>query len=313
MNDAAPYFHDLAEGPKSAHAVWLRTADGIRIRAAIWPGPAAAKGTVFLLPGRTEYVEKYGRTAGDLAERGYAMVSIDWRGQGLANRALSDPMAGHVTDFAEYQTDLAAVIGHAEAASLPKPWYLMAHSMGGCIGLRTLTGRHPFHAAAFSAPMWGILMAAWMRPVAIALSTASRWFSFDDRYAPGTKPSTYVLEQPFAGNTLTTDAEMWDYMRRQAQAHPELTLGGPSLGWLKAALSECSALALLPSPNFPTLTALGTAEKIVDTGPIHARMAMWPKGRLAMFPGAEHEVLMERSAHRTQFVDEAVALFSANR
>ena len=39
--------------------------------------------------------------------------------------------------------------------------------------------------------MWGILIAAWMRPLAVALSTASRWFSFDSRYAPGTGSKTY--------------------------------------------------------------------------------------------------------------------------
>ncbi len=313
MSGDAPYFHDIAEGPGGVRAFWLRTSDGVRIRSAIWPAPGAAKGTVFLLPGRTEYSEKYGRTAGDLAARGYAMVSVDWRGQGLADRPAHEPMVGHVGDFAEYQADLAAVIGLAHAQGLPEPWYLMAHSMGGAIALRCLMGDHPFKAAAFSAPMWGILMAAWMRPVAQALSTASRWFSFDDRFVPGTKARTYVLEQAFAGNTLTTDAEMWDYMRRQAQAHPELSLGGPSLGWLKAALVECAQLSGMPAPDFPVMTALGTAEKIVDVGPVHARMASWAKGRLALYPGAEHEVLMERAATRGRFVDEAADLFAAHR
>ena len=305
----APFFHDLAEGPATAHAVWLTASDGVNLRAGIWPAPGTAKGTVFLLPGRTEYLEKYGRAAADLAQRGYGMVSIDWRGQGLSARALPDPMAGHVGDFAEYQRDMAAVIAMAGTMDLPRPWHLMAHSMGGCIALRHLMTAHPFQSAAFSAPMWGILMAAWMRPFAVALSTASRWFSFDGRYAPGTKPRTYVLDQGFAGNTLTSDPQMWDYMRRQAQAHPELTLGGPSLGWLKAALGECQALAQMPSPDLPVITALGTAEKIVDVGPVHARMAAWPKGKLSLYTGAEHEVMMERPATRSRFFDQAADLF----
>ncbi len=309
----APFFHDVAEGPDSAHAVWLTTSDGAKLRAGIWPAPQDAKGTVFLLPGRTEYIEKYGRAAADLALRGYGMVSIDWRGQGLSARALPDPMAGHVGDFAEYQLDLAALIAMAGTMDMPRPWHLLAHSMGGCIALRHLMTAHPFQTAAFSAPMWGILMAAWMRPFAVALSTASRWFSFDDRYAPGTKPRTYVLEQGFAGNTLTSDPQMWDYMHRQALAHPDLTLGGPSLGWLKAALSECQDLAQMPSPDLPVITALGTAEKIVDIGPIHARMAAWPRGKLSLYSGAEHEVLMERPATRTRFFDQAADLFAAKR
>ncbi len=309
---AAPLYTDASDAPAGGRAQWLTTADGLRIRVAVW-NAAGPQGTVLLLPGRTEYVEKYGRAAGDLAQRGFATLCIDWRGQGLSPRPLADPMTGHVAAFSDYQTDLAAMLAFARAQGLPEPYYMMAHSMGGCIGLRALIGGLPVAAAAFSAPMWGILMATWMRPVATAISAAARWFAFDGRYAPGTGPSTYVVDSPFVGNTLTTDAEMWDYMRRQALAHPELSLGGPSLGWLNTALAECHALSLLPSPDYPTLCALGTAEKIVDVGPVHARMAAWPRGRLDLYPGSEHEVMMERSALRGRFFDDAAALFGQHR
>lgn len=308
----APLYNDLADGPADGRAVWLTAADGVRIRVAVWNSPAP-RGTVLLLPGRTEYVEKYGRTATMLADAGYATLSVDWRGQGLADRALPDRMVGHVGDFAEYQADMDAVLAYAAAASLPQPYYLLAHSMGGCIGLRSLLRGVPVRAAAFSAPMWGILMADWLRPVATVLSTASRWFSFDHRYAPGTNGSTYVLQVPFVGNMLTTDADMWDYMRAQALAHPELSLGGPSYGWLKAALDECADLARQACPPYPTICALGNQERIVDVRPIHARMPNWPKGRLDLYAGSEHEVLMERPATRAAFVASAVALFEANR
>jgi lysophospholipase len=309
---SAPLYDKAADGPEGGQAFWLSAADGVRLRVGFWTHPGA-KGTVLLLPGRTEYIEKYGRAATDLRARGYATLVIDWRGQGLADRPLDDKMSGHVGDFAEYQLDFDEMVGFARAKGLPEPYYLMAHSMGGCIGLRALMRGAPVKAAAFSAPMWGILIAAWMRPMAVALSTASRWFHFDDRYAPGTGAKTYVLSAPFAGNSLTTDAEMWDYMRQQAMAHPELVLGGPSLGWLKAALAECHALTLMASPDVPTITALGTQEKIVDVGPIHARMAIWPRGTLDLYPGSEHEVLMERAATQARFFDSAAALFASHR
>jgi lysophospholipase len=308
----APLYAEVADGPDGGRAVWLTAADGVRIRAAVW-NPNGAKGTVLLLPGRTEYIEKYGRAATDLAQRGYATLTLDWRGQGLADRAIEDRMTGHVGDFNEFQADFDAMFAFARARGLPEPYYLLAHSMGGCIGLRALMRGAEVKAAAFSAPMWGILMAAWMRPMAQMLATASRWFNFESRYAPGTGAKTYVIESPFAGNTLTTDPQMWDYMRAQAVAHPDLALGGPSLGWLKAALAECQSLALLPSPPHPTYCALGTAEKIVDTGPIHLRMANWPSGSLDLCTGSEHEVMMETPATRAHFFDRATALFAGHR
>jgi lysophospholipase len=222
-------------------------------------------------------------------------------------------MVGHVTDFAEYQIDLDTMLGFARRENLPQPFYLMPHSMGGCIGLRALMRDLPFRAAAFSAPMWGILMADYLRPVASVLSTASRWFGFHHHYAPGTSARTYVLAAPFADNTLTTDREMWDYMGSHARAHPELALGGPSYGWLKAALDECSALARLPSPACPVLTGLGSHERIVDPRPVKARMANWPQGRLDIYDGSEHEVLMEQPAIRQAFTQAALSLFTQNR
>ncbi len=308
----APLYHDVSDAPADGRAFWLKAADGVRIRVGLWRHDGA-RGTVFLLPGRTEYVEKYGRAADELRLRGYAMLTVDWRGQGLADRPLDDKMSGHVGDFAEYQLDMDAMLVFARAQRLPEPYYMIAHSMGGCIGLRSLMRGLPFKAAAFTAPMWGILIAAWMRPLAIALTTASRWLNFDNRYAPGTGAKTYVLEAPFTGNSLTTDAEMWDYMRQQALAHPDLTLGGPSLGWLKAALTECHALTQLPSPEVPALVALGTQERIVDVGPIHARMTVWPRGTLDIYQGCEHEVLMERASARDNFFESATKLFHKNR
>lgn len=306
--DMAPFWNDLARGPADGLAAWVRAADGRRLRVAAF-GRDQRKGTVFLFPGRTEYVEKYGLTAADLAARGYAMVTVDWRGQGLAARVLADPLPGHVEDFAEFQLDVAALIGFARAQGLAEPFYLMAHSMGGCIGLRTLMGPHPFRAAAFSAPMWGIQMPAWQKPLALPGARLACLLGQRFRYAPGTGPGTYVIDGAFQDNTLTTDRAMWDYMGDHLRARPDLALGGPTMVWLKAALAECAALARMPAPDLACFTGLGSNERIVDPAPIRARMARWPKGRLQVFAGAEHEILMDRD--RGVFLDQALALFEA--
>lgn len=308
---AAPLYTDVADGPTGGQAFWLRAADGVRLRAAIWPG--GNQGTVLLLPGRTEYIEKYGRAASDLALRGFTTVSIDWRGQGLADRPLADKMSGHVDDFSSYQKDLDALLKLADDHSLPRPYLFLAHSMGGCIALRGLMRGLPVQAAAFTAPMWGISMAPWMRPLAMAVSTTAGWFGQAHRYAPGTTAKTYVLEAPFTDNVLTTDADMYDYMRSQAGAHPDLALGGPSMGWLNAAMSECNALSLMVSPDVPALCALGTSERVVDTAPIHQRMRHWQNGRIDLYPTAEHEIMMETPAMRQRLFDSVADHFRSHR
>ncbi len=304
----APLFNEVAEGPDDGQGVWLQTSDGKRLRAGFW-NAAGPKGTVVLLPGRSEYVEKYGRTAAALSQSGYATLTVDWRGQGMSDRALVDPLVGHVTDFAEYQTDLDVLMSFARAQGLPQPLHMLAHSMGGTIGLRALMRGLPFRTAVFSGPMWGILISPAMRPVATVLSATSTLLGYSHRYVLGTGPAIYVTDSPFERNTLTTNPDMWDYMRRQALAHPELSLGGPSFGWLHAALTECRALGRLPSPVLPTLCAMGARERIVDPAPILARMSRWPNGHLRIVQNSEHEVLMERPALRDAFLTDATALF----
>ncbi|MGJ8627464.1 MAG: alpha/beta fold hydrolase [Sulfitobacter sp.] len=304
----APLFTDVDPGPEGGSAHWVETSDGKRIRVGHWPA-AGAKGTVLLFPGRTEYIEKYGPAATELAARGLATLAIDWRGQGLADRLLEDTRTGHVDVFSDYQKDVAAMLRAARELGLPRPFFLLAHSMGGCIGLRAVIEGLPVQAAAFSAPMWGILIAPHLRHLAHFLAHVMPRFGRGHLLPPGTKPEPYVLAEPFENNMLTTDVAMYNMMREQVIAHPELALGGPSFVWLREALIETVHLAGRSAPNLPCVTWLGSNERIVDTPRIHARMETWKGGRLEMVEGGEHEVLMEKEPLRKQVFDGVEKLF----
>lgn len=307
---AAPFYTALAESPPGVDCCWLQAGEK-RLRVAHWAG--GEKGTVFVLPGRTDPIERYGRAITDLVARQYSVIAIDWRGQGLSDRALPDRMVGHVTDFAEYQEDLDAMLAEAGRLRLPQPWVMLAHSMGGCIGLRGLMRGLPFKAAAFAAPMWGIALGGWGPGLAQMVTGLAGTFGFGGRLVPGSGSQSYLLRMPFDNNVLTSDREMWGYMRAQEVAQPDLTLAGPSFAWLGAALGECAALAQLPAPGVPAICALGTLERVVDVSAIHLRMAAWSKGELDLYPGAEHEILMENPSTRRNFMERATVLYEANR
>ncbi|WP_096785251.1 alpha/beta hydrolase [Rhodobacter sp. CZR27] len=307
----APFHAAIARGPSGVRAQWFRTRDGVRLRAVLWPGGTA--GTVLLFSGRTEYAEKYGPAAAELHRRGYAAATLDWRGQGLSDRSLDDPLVGHVLDFADYQHDVDAFVALLRAQGLPEPFHLLAHSMGGCIGLRSLHEGLPVRSACFSAPMWGIRVHSALRHVAGTLGAMARFLRQDHRYVPGTGTRSYVLATAFETNVLTRDREMFDWMQNQLAEVPELGLAGPSLRWLEAAFAETRRLAALPSPDVPALCVAGSAEKVVDLIAMERRMLAWPRGTLQIVPGAEHEVMMDRPEVRRGFFDAAADLFDANR
>ena len=309
MQDA-PYHADVADGPDGAAAHWLSTSDGLRIRTVLWTGPAV-RGTVLLFPGRTEYAEKYGRAARALLAGGYATLAVDWRGQGLADRLHDDPGMGHVLRFPDYQHDVAAVLAHARALGLPEPFHLIAHSMGGAIGLRAVIEGLPVASALFSAPMWGILMTRTLRSLAWTLSTFGPALGLLDKVVPGQSTLNTFGEMTLAENELTHDPEMFAYMQRQVVAHPELGIAGPSVRWLREALLETARLNEKPSPDLPVLTFLGSDETIVDHGRIHNRMARWPRGELVQIDGGKHEMLMEIPSIRNDVFRRGLALFDA--
>ncbi|MEM8536265.1 MAG: alpha/beta hydrolase [Pseudomonadota bacterium] len=308
--EPAPLYTDIAGGPDGGAAHWLTTADGIRIRVGHWP-LAGAKGTVLIFPGRTEFVEKYGRAAADFQARGFASLAVDWRGQGIADRMMKNRAIGHVGAFVDYQHDVAATVAHADALGLPRPFFLLGHSMGGCIGLRSLMDGLDVAAAMFSAPMWGVQMSPALRPLAWGLSAVSTPLGFDQTIAPGQSEQSYVTRVDFEENTLTGDAEMFALLQEQLKIAPDLGLGGPSLRWLNTALREMHMLSTRSSPNMPCLTFLGTDEAIVDPWRIRSRMANWPGGQLRVIENGKHEMLMDAPTMRNQLFDESAALFDA--
>lgn len=304
----APYHSEIAYGPVEAAAYWVSTSDAKRLRIAHWP-LETAKGSVLIFPGRTEFVEKYGQIADQLAKRGFASAAIDWRGQGLSDRLLDNPLIGHVDHFADYQKDVSALVRAARELNLPRPYFLLAHSMGGAIGLRALIEGLSVSAVVFSGPMWGIRIAPHLQMVAWFLSHAMPQVGQGHRLPPGSTLDHHVLVDPFEGNLLTRDRAQFEIMREQLTKYPQLRLGGPSYIWLREALLETRHLTSRPSPDVPCVTFLGSNERIVSIEPIQQRMKNWPGGRLELVPEGEHEVLMESATVTSPLFDMTAAHF----
>ncbi|MBW7055815.1 alpha/beta hydrolase [Paracoccus bogoriensis] len=307
-------FHQLADDPlEPAQAYWLRAEDGVRLRVACWEtAHAASQGSVLLFPGRTEYVEKYAPIARRLNAAGYHVLAIDWRGQGLSDRLQADPRPGHVGAFSDYQRDVVEMLVAAEDLGLPRPWHLLAHSMGGCIGLAALESGLPVASAVFSAPMWGINLRRIQHGVALGIAYLAGRLGRGGVAAPGSggTRSTYVLDEAFSANLLTRNADEWARLVREAAAWPDLTIGGASFDWVAKALNECTRLSQIPSPDLPMLVSVGSDERVVSGQAIRDRAARWPGGTLLEVPGARHEVMMETPPLRDLFLQAMLDRFA---
>lgn len=296
MTPDAPFFAEVAGAPAGARAFWLTAGDGTRLRAVAWPG--GVRGTAVVFTGRAEYAEKYGPMAAALLARGLSVVVADWRGQGLSDRDALRPRLGHVTDFRDYQHDVSAMLALADALELPRPRWLVAHSMGGTIALRALLERTDFAGAIMSAPMWHLQMGTATRGLTQHMTRLARVMGLGMRLTPGAWSEPSTLAVSFEANALTSDRETFAWMVRQITAHPELALAGPSIHWTYAALEEMARLYVAPLPRLPVLAFLGSEETVVSASVIRRQMDRMERGELVLCPGARHEIFMETEATR---------------
>jgi lysophospholipase len=281
----------------------IKTPDGVRLRFARWAPPVGRKGTVVILPGRTEFIEKYFETARDLRARGFAVAALDWRGQGLSDRALSDRHKGHVRSFAEYGADLDAFMTQVVLPDCPPPFFALGHSMGGAIAIRACQdGRRWFERVVLSAPMIALAPGRW-RGFAAPIARALRLIGRGSGYVPGASRMVAGTED-FIGNPVTSDPVRYARNAAVLEEEPDLGLGAPTIAWADSALRVMKQFA---RPSYaaqlrqPILLVAAGRDQIVSTAAIETFGSHLIAGRHLIIAGAMHEILQEQDHYRDQF------------
>lgn len=280
------------------------TVDGLRLRCVSWRGEGLRRGTVVICSGRTEFVEKYQGVVQELQERRFDVVLFDWRGQGLSDRMLPDRARGHVRRYEDYLADLTAITELVAKRCLPEPRIMLAHSMGGQIGLRFLHDRPEFFkGAVMTSPLVHMRLGMVTAPVARIISELMCLAGQSDAYVFGQGARPYV-DHDFEGNVLTGCEKHYLELRALIAADPELALGGPTFGWLRAGLRSIAITrrpAFLRAIRCPILLAQAAEEMIVDNPAIERLARLLPQGQLLQLAGARHEILIERPPVRQAF------------
>ncbi len=290
--------------PDDPQVMAVVTADGRTLRAAAWKAAGRrVKGTVCILQGRAEFIEKYFETVEALRGRGFAVVAFDWRGQGGSQREIGNPRKGHVRDFAHYRRDLEAIRDGLLEPVMPKPHFALAHSMGGALALLwAREGVLPFRRLVALTPMIALRMVKHPRAAALA-ALALNTVGYGGAFVPGGGPAS-ITAAPFAGNRLTTDPRRYARNAEAAAALGSGAIGAPTVAWLHAAFRFMARFGEASFPlqvRVPTLVVAAGADPICDTPAIERFAARLKVGNAIVIPGARHEILMERDAVRDQF------------
>ncbi len=282
----------------------ITTRDGLHLRVARWQSAPEPCGTIVICTGRAEFIEKYFETIMDLLARGLVVVAFDWRGQGLSDHQLANQRKGHIDDFSLYERDLDALVEHVLTPSCPKPWFGLAHSMGGTILIeQARQGRSPFARLALISPMIGIYGLTYPR-LAGALLALFDYVGLGGAFLPGGGGETAALTRPFPGNRFSSDRHRHAMSASYVGAYAPLGLGDPTIGWTHAAFRQMKRFEDVNYPRqiqLPILIIASGHDRIVDTRATERFAQRLKIGRLVIVPGAEHEILIERDELRELF------------
>ncbi len=296
--------------PAPAHAIVspVSSTGKVLLRSARWPavlksGANESAGTVLLCTGRSEFIEKYFEVVEELRQRGLAVVVFEWRGQGLSDRSLPNPLKGHVRSFLDYEQDLDAVVRQVLEPFCPRPWFGLAHSMGAPITLH-YAARRPevFRRLVLSAPMIEIARA----PSSTSAPLLARWAvqaGLGRSLVPlGRNRALFV--STFQNNVLTSDLARFERTAALLAAEPRLGLGLPTFGWLNAAFTSMAALqrdAFTEAFRTPMLVIMPGDDRVVGLRAAERLVSRLTASAMVVVRGARHEILMERDELRTQF------------
>lgn len=257
---------------------------------------------IIVVNGRVESYWKYQELFYDLVRQGYDVFSLDHRGQGISDRLAEDTELGHVGHFDDYVSDLNTFI---ESVVKPRGYqqlFMLGHSMGGTITSLYLA-RHPdtIDRAVLSAPMHGINISKWMRPIASPLARVMEQLQRQPSYAPGQVP---YYPKPFNNNPLTQSKVRYQWFRDLYEHKPELKIGGPSARWVWQGLAAAkSCLSEAGNITTPLLLLQASEDTIIDNAAQQQfHQAMQQANRDCQFKvitGARHELLFEADTFRT--------------
>lgn len=301
-----PHFAETMQGP--AAALWQQREEGefkgVDDRTIGWVSLTGFNRdkAIVVINGRIESYWKYQELFYDLTQQGYDVFAIDHRGQGVSDRLVDDTELGHVEEFDHYVDDFNTFINTVVAPRGYQQHFMLAHSMGGTVGT-LFVEQHPdfFDSVVLSAPMHGIHLTQWMKPIASPLARVIEQLQSQPDYAPGQVP---YYPKPFLDNKLSQSEVRYQWFRDLYEHKPELKIGGPSARWVwqgMAAAKKCVQHAY--QITAPVLLIQGSDDTVVDNSAHdvfhHAVNQAGGDCEIKVIHGARHELLFEQDKYRT--------------
>ncbi|MBT3217979.1 MAG: alpha/beta hydrolase [Proteobacteria bacterium] len=245
----------------------LNSMDGTPIRGYRWEPVGEAKADILLCHGLAEHMGRYLYVANSLAKANYRVTGIELRGHGH-----SGGKRGHVNRWQDYVEDLKS-----GARTIEGDHFVLAHSMGGLVGLDHLRSATNVRGFITTGPLLGVAVAT------------PKWKVIAGRLLSRLLPSLSMVNE-LDPSTVCSDPDVV-----RAYAEDPLVFNTVTPRWfteLTAALDRVHGHA--PHYQIPSLLMWGERDVIVGIDEIHDFAARFG-GKLDTrgWQGLFHEILNE--------------------
>lgn len=284
--------------PQNFEAGYFEGFDGRKLRYALFKSSAKKiKGTIVLLHGRNESIEKYFETINRFTDYGFWVATFDWRGQGGSERLLDGEPVGHIDRLEDYEKDLKIFLQKIVLPDGRTPFYGVAHSTGGLVLLSAAPElANSLERIVLTAPFLDIkinqpkrtLSKLWIK-LALLFGLSKRAFPRQDQ----------DIEEQF--QNLTNDWTRFERNHQIFEQFPEFAAGPPTYKWIAETvkyMEQVRKKSYLEQINVPTIILAGTEDGIVPYKSLEEVSTRFRAGHIIPFFGARHELLQETDIHR---------------
>lgn len=248
------------------------------------------QGTVSVLHGFTESIEKYREFIYELLCHGYNVCMLDQRGHGLSYRKVEDKTLTHIDRFEEYVKDMDCFVRDV-ASGMPGPHFLFSHSMGGAVAALYLERGGDFYSrAVFSSPM--IAPDRGGLPIWMSRMIIGTFVRFGRGKARLFTSAPYHGHEDFATCCATSRARFTWYDDFKVQ-NADYRNCSPTYRWSQEAVNV-TAKILAPGQVekicMPVCVFRAGLDNVVINEETEKFAARLPAGELVDVPGAKHEI-----------------------
>ena len=310
---SAPFLElDDYKAPKGIKSYFVEMDDGIRLRVCHWMNQEDdKKGTILLQQGHNEFIEKYYETIQEFLDRGYSVISFDWRGQGMSDRQINNPHKAFIKDFKRHDKDLEYILEEIIEKNFSKPLIGIGHSMGGCLMLSAFHNhQEKFHLGILSAPMLGFKNEKFLKTASSLMNIIRK----DTDYLLGSKPNMGI-ETSFEKNDLTKDPARYNRILRLVRKYPDIRLWGVTNAFVKAVNERLKTIRIKSWAEKITLKILiinNIKDQVVDSKKIKKMSLRLINSQIEEFLHTEHEIFMEKDIYRNQMWEKVDTFLNKN-